>query len=356
METRNARLFLILSALLFFIVLTLYWYTDSYSSFRATDIEFTVAPHQQVTRIELIAKEEKVELNLDEQGRWRLNDVFFANESATEDLLNALSRLTVWQPVSISMKDSVETMFREEGTTVNVFVRSYYIRMAGLKLFPNERLYQSIEVGPDAPDGESTYMKKRGATQAFRVVRPGYGAGVSSVFAASLNDWLNPVIIDATWDEIASVSIRDFDNEEESFVLRNTDPARYGFHHFQSGEPMDADLFDLTRTERYAAGFRQIYYESLLNADGEELRRELMLEKPSMEITVSMKQGEEINLKAFARRLPSDAQTTAMNINIDPNRFYVLINDQQYALAQYYIFNPILRRLSFFKNKSDNPA
>jgi hypothetical protein len=356
METRNARLFLILSGLLFFIVFTIYWYSNSYSSFRATDIDFTVAPHQQVTRIEMITGDERVELKVDEQGRWRLNEVYFANESATEDLLNALSRLTVWQPVSLSMRDSIDRMFREQGSTVNIFVRSWFINLARIKLFPHEQLYQSIVVGADAPDGESTYMKKRGAEQAFRVVRPGYGAGVSSLFNASLKEWLNPVIIDATWDEITSVSIRDFDQEEESFILQNTTTARYAFHHFFSGEPLDASSIDLTRVERYGAGFRQIYYESLLDDDAEFLRRELMLEKPYMEITVSMKQGEQVNLKAFARRLPTEAQTTARNITIDPNRFYILINDQQYALAQYYIFNPILRRLSFFKNKKDNPA
>jgi hypothetical protein len=356
MQKRNAWLFFIFTALLFALALVIYWYSETYTSFRIADIDFTVDGNQDVSRIEMLsfADNSMIDLKRDDNNRWMLNTSMFANESAVKELLTVLSGLIVWQPVSISNRDSIHAMLDNEGTLVRVFIHSHRIRFGNFRMFPHETLYQSFVVGDDTPDGESTYMRKQGSNQAFIVRRPGFDTGISYVFEPNERSWRDPVIIDAHWNEIASIRMKITDSISESFVLRNEPGKTFAFYEWEnSDQPLIAD-FDTVLVLRYLSSFKEIYYESLLDEEAEILRKETIFEQPFMVLTVELKDGKQTQVEAFARKNVESLSLIGSTLRNDPNRLYIRINEGEFALAQYYTFNRILRPLSFFKNKKSN--
>ncbi len=350
MNRTNTHLFFVLSALLFIIGIVIYWFTDTYSTFRVAERDFSVSNEHEIVRIEMISyhTESRIELWKDDQDRWRLNENMFANELAVRELEGLLTRIRVRQPVSIAHAAKVDEMLENRGVRVNVFILAHRIRIGGLKLWPYQRMYQSFVVGDDTPDGESTYMRKSPSAQAFKMHRPGLETGISSLFIPEERVWRDPVIFDMEPEEVASVTVLVPDDPDESFTLKNLGSEGFLFLDPQQQQPLDFAA-DTARTIRFLSSFKDIHYELLPDKIGELQRKELMFEQPFMIITVESIRGETIRMNAYARRTPPDVLMPADGIDRDPNRFYVQVNQGEYAQAQYYVFNRILRPRSFFQ-------
>ncbi len=357
MQKRNAWLFLVLSICLFALVAIIYWYSDSNSTFKDADRNFALDSKHDVTRIELKGVEgDTVVLYTDEQGNWRLNNALYANEAAVMELRSVLERLTIRQPVSIAQSNRVEAMFAEHGVLVDVYIRTHRIRFGGIRLFPYECNTLSFIVGKDTPDDQSTYMRKTISQQAFKVGVPAYGNGVSVVFDPRPLEWRDPVVFNIIRENIESVSVKVFDAPEQSFVLRPSQEMGFNFYRFDQPSEQIAFDADTARVIRFLSSFSDIYYERLPDQEGEIIRKELMVEQPFMEISVQSKDGILTKIQTYARRAPDDILLPASGIDQDPNRFYIQMENGEYALAQYYVFNRILRPLSFFENKREHTS
>lgn len=358
MRKRNAKLFFLFSLSLLLLGMILYWQSGIYSTFRVEDRDFSVDKDLEITRIEMesLSEGKKIVLHKDKQERWRLDSSLFANDLAVSELIMMLERLSVRQPVSIANKSQVEEMLSTAGVLVDVFVVAHRVQFGNFRLFPYENRFQSIIVGPDTPDGRSTYMRKNSSDLAFKVSRPGYERGISEVFTPEQRVWRDPVILDLEYESIHSVNVVVYGNEEESFVLKPLDEQDFRFFQRENSEDALEFKADTARVLRFLSSFKDIHYERLPDEEDEKTRKELMFEQPFMEISVKSKDGMQTSIKAYARLAPESIVTLAEGINQDPNRFYVQVNDGEFALAQYYVFNRILRPLSFFENKPAEPS
>lgn len=358
MRRKSNLLFLIFSLSLFTLAIILYWQSEMYSTFSPRDRDFRVDPDREVTRIKMknLSEGNTIEIYKDEQDRWRLDEGYYANDLAVKDLLGVLERLSVKQPVSLANRKQVEELLQEKGVRVDIFARDYRVSFGDFQHLSYERSYQSMIVGPDASDGESTYMRKTDSDLAFRVMGPDYESGVSAMFVADSRVWRDPVVLDVASESVQSVQVLVHDNKEESFVLKPTDDKGFQFFRREdSGEALNF-VADTARVRRFLSSFTDLHYERLLDEEDEKVRKELMFEQPYMEISVKSKDGEETHMKAFARQMPEGELSLAEGLGQDPNRFYLQVNEGEFALAQYFVFNRILRPLSFFKNKPADPS
>jgi hypothetical protein len=349
----KSSLYFFLALVLLTVGIIIYRFSDRNQSFRAMETDFSVPATHTVSRIEMInrASNDTLFLELKESGRWMLNNGLHANELAVKDLLSALSRLRVRQPVSISESNTINQILDNEAVEVSVFVDAYRIHMGNLKLFPYQRRYQHFLVGSNTPDGESTFMRKHSSEMAFVVYRPGFQSGVSSLFSARLLAWIDPVVIDLSADQIASVEVTVFSEEVNSYILENSPTRGFSIFPLVTKDTLAADNFDSTRVARFLASFQNLYFERMLDEDGEKKRKELMFEQPEMKIIVESVSGNRTSLLFYSRKNPEGDSVLSGNLKHDPNRFYLKINDEDYTLAQYFVFNRIMRPLSFFQNK-----
>lgn len=349
MKKRN-KIFLVFSVLVFVMALLVFGLSQTTSTLRPADSDFALKADQKVVRVEIITADgmQGVSLARDAHDRWTLNDTLFANEPAVQDLKSALRRLTVRQPVSVANESYVRKMLQENATRVQVFVEAYRINLLGQRFFPYSRLYQSFWVGQDTPDGQSTYMQKTSSDLAFKVYRPGFDTGLHAYFAPHEKQWRDPVILRLEWDEIARIQTRFTDKPDESFVLKVESADNFSFYDPKTSQQLTTMLPDTLRVLRYLSSFNDLYYESLLDESQEEKRKKLMHRQPFVRISVESIYGDTIQIVAYARNVPGEYLPVDAKIQQDPNRFYLQVKPQEYALAQYYIFNRVFRPLSFF--------
>ncbi|MFN3557547.1 MAG: DUF4340 domain-containing protein [Bacteroidales bacterium] len=349
---RSFNFLAVLTVVLLAITAGVFWYSNTWSTLRPGDSDFSLDRSREVMRITLHSelKGEKVVIQRDDAGRWQLNNHYFANESAVEQLLSAMARLRVRQPVSRENHQQVMAALDQEGVEVEVFVRAWRIHLGQLKLIPYAQRYQSIRVGEDTADNQSTYMRKSRSDRAFKVHIPGVEGGVATIFDARERSWRNPVVTDLQPDQIASISIIVPQQPQQSFTLRNYGRNGFGFYHVQTPQPLESLQVDTLRVVRFLSAFADLHYETLLDESQEEIRKNTIFEQPFMEIHVESTSGILITLEAFARKPSADDLQITPGIASDPNRFYVRVNGQEFALAQYFVFNRVLRPLSFFKN------
>ena len=352
MQRRNIYLFLLLAALLFLMAVIIFWYSHSASSLRAIDSDFSLDRSLDILRIEMYNcdRSEEVIMEKDEQGRWILNAQFFANDLAVQQLLISMNRLRVRQPVSIENRNQVDQMLDERGVTVKFFMQSWRIHLGNLRLFPYQRAYQSFVVGEDTPDRLSTYMRKSGSQMPFKVHIPALDSGIAYLFEPYEREWRDPVIIDMERQHISRISVRDLNQPEQSYHLMRANAVRFDFFDFDDSSQQIEVAIDSLRLERFLSSFRNLHYETLLNEEQDQLRKKLMFEQPFMEVNLQNREGMEVSFVAYARHIPEVADETGPAVQRDPNRFYIQVNEGEFALAQYYVFSRILRPLSFFEN------
>jgi len=351
MQKNTKTLFLIFSLVLFLLGMVTFWYSHSYSTIRPADRDFSLDREALVTRVVMHdqQKDEKVALIKDERGQWMLSSMQPANDLAVRELISVMERMSVRQPVSISNREKVEQMLAQKGVKVDVYVQAYRIHIGNLKMWPYQRRYQVFWVGEDTPDGESTYMRKAGSDMAFKVHHPGRESGVSYLFEPGIRAWLDPVIIDLDWKEIERVSVEVYDEPGESFHLKLEGEGGFGFYAWdQPDQPLTFDV-DTAKVMRYISSFKDIHYERLLDKQARERKKEFIFEQPFMKITVQSVYSHETGFTAYARRVTDEQKQVTGAIDRDPNRFYIKMGEGEFALAQYYVFNRILRRLSFFE-------
>ena len=352
MQRRNIHLFLLLAALLFLIAVIFFWYSHSASTLRATDSNFSLERSLDIVRIEMYNSDRShgVIMEKDEQERWILNAQFFANDLALQQLLSSMNRLRVRQPVSFENRSQVKQMLDERGITVKFFMQSYRIHLGNLRLFPYQRTYQSFVVGEDTPDGLSTYMRKLGSQMPFKVHIPALESGIANLFEHYEREWRDPVIIDIEKQQITRISVDDINQPGQSYHLVRSNTGRFEFFDFDDATQQLHVVADSLRLERFLSSFRNVHYETLLDEEQDQLRKKLMFEQPFMEVIVQNREGMEVSILAFARHMPESADETGAEVQYDPNRLYIQVNDGEFALAQYYVFSRILRPFSFFEN------
>ncbi len=287
-------------------------------------------------------------------GGWLLNESFHANEPAVRDLLYTMRNQVVRLPVPIADQPEVNRQLDESGVKVNVYEKTHWIRLPGNIGFMNRlKKIKSFYVGENTPDGESTYMRKEGVETPFAVHVPGVSGGIKDVYQAREHVWRDRVVVNLTPSQIHKVEVNHLADPGESFVLDNTDPDGYEMK-TTAGEVLDETSLRHDRVERFLSSFSRLSYEKLA-LDEEMMRMDsLKVEEPFLLMTIHGEPSQEIRL-AFHRRkpLPGDRISLSAAHGYDPNRFYLQVNEGDFALAQYYVFNRIMRPLSFFQENFD---
>lgn len=306
---------------------------------------FYVDYDEQVIRVVLNDTQgNEVRLEKTSEG-WRLNEQYLVNEPALEDLLATLHHLRVRFPVPGAQQDQVLRDLEQQGILVQVYVSRHLVPLPGGKgLWPRPRLLRSIRVGADAAGGEGTYMMLPQKEQTPFVVHvPGMEAGVREVFMAREALWRDPVLIDLQPRQISRVQIQWIQHPERSFVLRANQQQPQILAGPQN-VPLNEEHVDYTRLARYLSGFAGLYYERLLVQEPDTM----MFGQPFMELEVVDHQDQATRLSFFRRKAPLDDSLLAARAEYDPDRFYIQLEDGQLALAQYFVFNRIMRPVSFF--------
>lgn len=316
-------------------------------SLQERDRNFRLEEDAEVVRVVMQRTGEKLFLEKDAEGIWHVNNAFRANESAVRELLGALRHLNVRLPVSLAEQDQVNTALENDGVLVEIYARTYWIKLSGnIKLIPRTKRVKRLLAGEDTPDNESTFMRLYRSRMPFAVHVPGVQGGLSDLFTLSESIWRDPVVLNLKAGQIRRVEVNFPEMESESFILDNqgTQPVL-----LQNGQAIDLTMAGQTRLLRFLEAFTELHYEKLMTGPDDALRQQQMVSPHFLEIGVTDHLGRVTTLRFFRRKADeAELRTLAVTTPADPNRFFLQVNDGQFARAQYFVFNRIMRPLSYF--------
>ncbi len=315
---------------------------------------FKIEDGADIARIEMVDQNGLLlVLEKDQNQVWWVNTDYRANEPAVRELVSTLRNLAVRLPVSLSEKDSVNKKLENEGLCVDVFVKTFWINLSPkIRFFQRLKRSKSFISGGNTPDGQSTYMRLRGSGIPFAVHVPGIQGGIGELFSASEVLWRDPVVVNLAPRQIKKIEVEFNENEQEAFLIDNQDghPVLV-----QGGKAVDSLRVDGIRMNRFLESFTELHYERLLTGPEENARQNEMMMPHFLIIRITDYAGRETTIHFFRRKAQAQAATGLEAAGMaDPNRFYIRVNGGTFALAQYFVFNRIMRPFSYFVKDDAN--
>lgn len=344
----NNRLIIGISLFLLFIIVVLF---ISYFSYHIDADDFAVPREYKISQIKMTDKgsEKTVLLTRQEKDNWTLNNQMSANLPAVDELVSMIHRLSVEKPVSVKQQAESRKKILSNGIETKVFIRAHVINTGAINWISYHKHVSTIFVGKQSTDDGHALMVKEGKQMVYEVFVPGFEGDLASLFDTSQRIWMNPVVLDVKRHQLKEVSLTFHRKPNESFILKKTGNEEFTFFKPETGTIIEFEP-DSAKLDRFTRSFEDIHYERLLDPKEESVRKEIMIPDTLITLKVEDISGNIRKFEIFERKNPQQQQHL-LEGDIDPDRFYVLMENGEFARAQYFVFDRILRPLSFFQNK-----
>ena len=343
--------FLLVSIIILVIISS---YIYGFLELRSGDRDFAIPLNAEVSSVHLVSPDsEKIELEKDDKDQWWVDNVNYANEAAVRDMLRTIRYFSVRQPVSRIKKDTINKNLDQQGVMVNVYVEDYIFNFFDLfGVFKTQRKARSFLVGDNTDDQteiDGTYMRMTQSDEPYIVYRAGYG-GIANTFTTKEHIWFDPVVVDLKAEQIDRVKVVSDENYEDSFILDVYEDLDFDFYDLDNNLISKDINVDTTKVLRFLSSFSNLYYETLLTDKAYSRSEDLIFPEYAYKIVIEDWHNNEYKLYIYRRYKENNRDKENMvTADYDPDRFYLVLENEQRAVAQYYVFGRIMRTLSFFE-------
>ena len=346
---KKNKLPIIIAIILIAIAGMLIWNNRYLTTIRGDAADFMVWDTAAVTKIYLADRNGYESLLERQEHGWSLNKDYVAHPKKIDQILYTLYRVRIKMPVSVASHDNVIQQMASRSTKVEIYQIVPTINLFNkIKLFYKEKRTKVFYVGDATKDSSGTFMLREGADQAYIVYIPGFKGYISTRFSANPDDWRDHVIFHEALANIQSLTIEFGQKPEESFRVENT-----GKHQYQLTRLVDQqDIpFDTLKVINLLTSFSDIRFEALLTNGMTQHRFDSIVSSPFLhQITLVNKEGKITQMKTFTKRVESVFDIPEEEWQVDHDRMYGLVNDgRDLVLIQYYIFDKVLKELSYYK-------
>ena len=340
--------------LIIFIILILggiavYLYmTRSNATFSSKYNDFAIADTGSITKIFMADKNNNtVLLTKNGIGDWTLNKTYKARISGVNMLLETFSKLVTKYPVPKKAHNGVISRLAARSVKVEIYQMVYRVDVLGIKLFPHEKLTKTYYVGDATPDNMGTFLLMEGADVPFVVQLLGLRGFIASRYSTQEKDWRDHTVFRARLNDIRRIEVNIPAEPQNSYLITNeNDEVRLWKN--DGSEPVTH--FDTLKVLNYMTAFNDLRYEALLNDIDPHRIDSISNSAPWFIISLIDTKGDTTVMKTFFK--PNDSKQFDMYgklYTVDIDRAYALVNDgRDFVLIQYFVFDKILKPLSFF--------
>jgi hypothetical protein len=348
---KKKRLILLLTIVLL-IVAAYFIFSPTNSTLSEKD--FAIEDTSIVTKIFLTDKQNNsVLLVKNTPGDWTINDSIPARNDGINVLLKTMKRLEVKEPVSKTARENVMSRLASVGVKVEIYQTVYRIDIFGLELFPHEKLVKTYYVGDQTQNMMGTYMALDDAEQPYIMYIPGFNGFLSSRYSTLLNDWRDHTMFCTTLVNIQSVNLEFPSEPEESYKVENTGNATFTLTSVADNKQV-AD-YDTIKLLDFLSAFRDIKYEAIITNEDLHNKDSILATTPFHVLTLTDISGNVTIIKTFHKKAnEGEVELDGTPTLYDKDRLYAWFNDgKDFALIQFYVFDSVLRPLSYFLKTSE---
>jgi hypothetical protein len=327
-------------------------YSRSNTTLRPEISEFSVKDTASVTKIFMADKSnQKVLLERTSQGSWKLNGKYNALQENIQTFLTTISNMEVREPVAKAGHDNIIKLMSAKSVKVEIYQHVYRINIGSLKLFPHEKLTRTYYIGDATMDNAGTFALMEGADSPVVVYMPGLRGFISTRFSTSETDWRVHTIFNKKLPEIKNIKVEFLDEPNESYMVVNQNDQSLKLVRLIDSKEVSG--YDTLRLVSFVNAFRKINYEVLMNDMEPQRKDSIMNSAPKHKITLETKDGTIQQVQTFVRMLPEPEINVfdGSLVTYDLDRMYGLVNEQDFVIIQFFVFDKVLLPLSTFTIK-----
>ena len=351
---RKNRVTLIIALLLLLAAAALFL-TNSYSTLRKDESDFSIADTSSVTKIFLSDKNNnEVTLERSEEGTWMVDGKYTAQQAKISSFLKTLADLEVRSPVPLVARNNVITRMAVIAKKIEIYQVTPRINLFNkIRLFPHEKLTKTYYVGDVTQDNQGTFMLMEGAEEPYIVHIPGFRGFVSTRYSTIKADWRDYAVFKTPINEIQSVRVEFPLQPGQSYQFELLDNQNITLRSLADNQVFQG--YDTIRALSFLTSFEDVRFESLLeHLIEKEFIDSVSASTPKTVIILTDRQGTVNKVKIFSKPgfAPLYAADGAMLEPVDLDRAYALVNnDEDFVLIQYYVFDKVTRTLDYFTGK-----
>lgn len=349
---KKNRTLIIITIILAILAIVLIWNNRYLSTIDGEASDFRVYDTASVTKI-YIANLDSEEVLLERQDRgWTLNNHYQANQTKINQMLGTMMRLQIRNPVSISSHNNVVSRLSSNSVKVEVYQIVPRINLFEMiKLFPHEKRTKVYYVGDATKDNMGTYMLKEGADKAYVVHIPRLRGFLNTRYSPIVDDWRNHTVFKAQLADIRSLKVELNEEPMESFVVENVGRHSYTLTRLENNFPIKN--YDTLSVLNLLTSFSDIRFEQALNKRfTQEVKDSITSQVFLHRITLTTNDGNENVITTFKKLVEVNDEETGRGTELDSDRMYALVNNNEdFVMIQYYVFDKLLRPLSYYEKK-----
>jgi hypothetical protein len=298
--------------------------------------DFSVKDTAKVTKI-FLADNYGNTINLDRksEGVWTVNDKYETRADAIKLILGTINQMEVKSPVSKASFKNVITQITGRHTKVEIYMGK-------------DKPAKTFYVGGATQDQFGTYMMIENSSVPFIMHIPGFHGYLSTRFFTEEEKWRSTALFRYKKGEIEKLAVNYMEVPQESFEIDKINSSKPSVKSLLTGKNIENP--DTLAIRYYISKFQNINVEFYGN-DLEASKRDSIIthcKRFSMEFTDI--HGKKNLFTGFRKPMPEgtlDEEEKPMLF--DKDRMYGLTQDGNFVIIQFFVFDEITPRLSFFE-------
>ncbi|MFH0760112.1 MAG: DUF4340 domain-containing protein [Bacteroidota bacterium] len=299
--------------------------------------DFAVEDTASIDKIFMVKKDLN-QITLTRSGNhWLVNGKYLARPDAVENLLKTLNRVRIKSPVSKSQMDNAVKMLATRNTKVEVY--------------NGRKLIKTLYVGGPTQDQMGTFMMIEGSSVPFVVHIPGFIGYLSTRFFVDEKGWRSTELFRYNFNDIAAITVENPAKPDESFRLECLGNNRFAIHSL-SGRTIPGQL-DTVGTKFFISQFEKMNFEFFADTIPEQTVGLMLSTPPTGIVTLEDRSGAKRQVKMWKRPAFGKEDSEGNLLEWDDERLWGLIDDKDWVVVQYHVFNPVFLRYDDFFVKRD---
>ena len=299
--------------------------------------DFAIEDTASVDRIFMVEKDLDKVLLTRVNGIWMVNDHYIVRQDAIDILLKTLHRMRVKSPVSKAALSNVITMMATRNTKVEVY--------------SGKKLLKTIYVGGPTQDQMGTYMMLEGSSVPFVVHIQGFIGYLSTRFFTSENSWRSTDLLRYNFNDLATVKMENHEVPEESFVVSKERNGYVSLHRLMDNR--QPEILDTVSINFYFSYYEKLNCERFVDDMPQELSDSLLNAKPLRTITITDFNGNSHKIIAYRAYAAGKEDVEGNQMFWDDERMYGRIDDRDWAIIQYFVFDKMFLDYSVFTRTTE---
>jgi hypothetical protein len=319
------------------------WYFKSSGTLKRELQNFAISDTAALTKISIKNKaDQQVTLERKGPGFWLVNGKHPARPDAINNLLEAIKKVQVRNPVGKNAKANIIKDLASGGTRVDIY--------------KNNELIRVYYVGGETQDGEGTYMlmhdHKRGVNSSAPFVThiPGFNGYLTPRYFTDEKLWRDKILFRYTPETLNKVEVIYSRYPDSSFAISLDGINTLRLFDARGNERA---VFDTLKAKQYLSYYGGVNFEAYETLKPH--RKDSILNNgPVHIIRVTDNLGNKTELATYAKppvRKEDEIFYEKKELKEDTDRMYATLNGnkEEIILVQFYVIGKLLQGPSYFK-------